>query len=428
MILSLPLSLFAALLACVHYTIGESSTCSASGQGGAGCHEHVDNATTVHEIGLDALSRLTGNRPTAWRETYMKHTSVSYGQVNRLQLFFGSDEEQRFVVKRFNISSKDNPVPFMREKFSDPEVWSLVKQRWYDQIFVEAAAYTHLWEPLLAAGLAVPRLLYMSNTSAEQRFITFVSEDLLVSYPVAGYKNRIMSKDEMYACTKYLARFHALFWEQPQAVERGRRSRGNFWHLDDLQSLMLERKPKDFTNKYISNRDWQRLRNAAKAVDSRLAARPLQPQDARHAFRFRTLIHGDVQPENLFCTHMNAPPDVRCALLDFSWVGEGYAACDLVRFLSQWTRPVVDLLTKHYHEVLMKEIGQRGEGFTLHVLWQQFELCMVDFVRYSLVDDSLGLTQWNMDITKAVLQRLDGGKILKKSSYARKVEKHFPWT
>jgi len=143
--------------------------------------------------------------------------------------------------------------------------------------------------------------------------------------------------------------------------------------------------------------------------------------------RLSTLVHGDMVVGNMLCFDTKSPPEAKCAMLDLSWVGEGYAACDLVSFLARWTLPAAEILTRHYHEVLMKELGQRSEGFTYQVLWQQFELCMVDWVRNILVDNNGILKEWNMDFIMDVLQRLDGGQILKKSSYARNVEKRFPW-
>ncbi|MBF0282449.1 MAG: DUF1679 domain-containing protein [Zetaproteobacteria bacterium] len=119
----------------------------------------------------------------------------------------------------------------------------------------------------------------------------------------AGYPLRpgALSREQMHACLRWLANFHAKFLHDRG---EGLWNVGSYWHLatrPDEWSAMAEGP----------------LKLSAKALDARL-----------NGAKFQTLVHGDAKVEN-FC--FSPAGDV--AAVDFQYVGRGVGVKDLAYFL-----------------------------------------------------------------------------------------------
>ncbi|CAE7226551.1 pkn1 [Symbiodinium sp. CCMP2592] len=251
--------------------------------------------------------------------------------------------------------------------------------RFMQGFHVEAAAYKNLSKELLAADLAVPRVLHVEEVELGEPFVILL-EDLSLRFPRgAGAAVRHFHGAETLAALRWLAGFHALFWEKPFAEQRGLWQQGSYWILDKLGQLQLEALPADFSNRYLTAQETQRLRRAALAVDQRLAGKdPEHP--GKTDSRFRTLVHGDAKPENMLCSDGPAP---RCAALDFGWVGEGYGVRDVAYLLwDQIATNVVEDLLSEYHTMLLDRLPHPAKSaYTRTVLKQHFDLAVLDFIR-----------------------------------------------
>lgn len=66
-------------------------------------------------------------------------------------------------------------------------------------------------------------------------FLTLYLEDLSKRFPRGAHGEvRRMSWEETRGALSWLAGFHGLFWERPEALERGLWPRGSYWILDAL--------------------------------------------------------------------------------------------------------------------------------------------------------------------------------------------------
>lgn len=165
---------------------------------------------------------------------------------------------------------------------------------------LESYRVEHAWYAQFAGRCGdqarVPKLLHAEETPSGWRFVL---EDLNAN----GFPERRPdpSDKEMKACLRWLARFHALFFdENPEGLW----STGTYWHLDtrpdELEAM------KDL-----------RLKEAAGAIDRRLSQ-----------CAFQTLVHGDAKVAN-FCFGRGG-----VAAVDFQYVGGGVGIKDVAYFLS----------------------------------------------------------------------------------------------
>lgn len=338
-------------------------------------------------------------------------------------------------IVRVHMALDHAPLPSIIAKQIRPkaglevgEMLTLTEHSRFMQGFhVEAAAYKNLSEELLAADLAVPRVLHVEEVELGDPFVILL-EDLSLRFPRgAGAAVRHFHGAETLAALRWLAGFHALFWEKPFAEQRGLWQQGSYWILDKLGQLQLEALPADFSNRYLTAQETQRLRRAALAVDQRLAGRdPEHP--AKTDSRFRTLVHGDAKPENMLCSHGPAP---RCAALDFGWVGEGYGVRDVAYLLwDQIATNVVEDLLSEYHTMLLDRLPHAAKSaYTRTVLKQHFDLAVLDFIRWELGFKGgtyFWAMPWAIQTLRTVLDQLDGGVLRSTAHYATAVARAFP--
>jgi len=353
-------------------------------------------------------------------------SEAGYGEINRLSLEF--DNADNFgrapidvIVKRFRPKPLSNaPAGSMAAVEHDRHMRAFV---------VEAAAYVNLSRSLTEVGLAAPQLFFATEAYIDKPF-TLLLEDISSKFPRgANGELRHMSAAEISGAVRWLAGFHALFWEKACVEERGLWSRGSYWHLDQLGLLELEGVPTGYKNRYISVDEWQRLRSAAKAIDRRLSGRPASIEREKDT-RFQTLLHGDAKPENMLCSARSGM-QVQCAALDFAWTGEGYGMYDIMYLLwGEYTQDIVDGYLGEYHDELLRNLGRRAsEEYTPLVMRQHFELCVLDFIRWWAgfrKGEHFWAMPWALQIMREVLQRLDSGHLVSESEYAAAIDREYP--
>lgn len=382
----------------------------------------ADNATTVLELGVDVLAAVFGRRPVQWRERRLAYILASideagFGEITRVGLEFADAPPRSLIAKRFLPSSP----------LAGAHIDVIEHRRHMQSFFVEASVYTNLSVELVRAGLAAPRLLHATAVEPQRPF-TLLLEDLTARFPRGGDAQiRRMSASEVAASLRWLAGFHALFWERAPGPDQGLWPRGTYWILDELGVLEMEAVPEGFSNRYLAREEWTRLRAAAVAIDRRLAGRPATDDSASApSRRHRTLLHGDAKPENVLCSGNDDA--ATCAALDFAWSGEGYGLCDVMYVLwGELTQAIVDDYLGHYRKELLKRLP--GHDFPQRVMQQHLELCVVDFLRWWAGfrgGKHFWAMPWAMDLLRNVLSRLDGGKLLSPDAYCSAVDREFP--
>ncbi|MEL6183205.1 MAG: phosphotransferase [Myxococcota bacterium] len=234
---------------------------------------------------MRAILEATGARELI-RGPRLQSLWSGYGELFRAQLVGGTRE--RVVIKRVQ-------PPTDR---AHPRGWSTSlgherKLRSYD---VELSFYRD-WAPRLGADARVAECLAAAR---DDDGWWFVLEDLDAS----GYHLRRTeaSPEEVRACLRWLARFHARFMgDPPGSLWRV----GTYWHLATRsEELAATRDPA--------------LREAAPHLDERLSD-----------CRFPTVVHGDAKLANFCFT-----PEAQVAGVDFQYAGGGTGMKDVAYFLS----------------------------------------------------------------------------------------------
>ena len=75
---------------------------------------------------------------------------------------------------------------------------------------------------------------------------------------------------------------------------------------------------------------------------------------------------------------------MECALLDLSWVGEGYGMYDLMYLLwGEFTQENVDASLGEYRAELLRRLPPgAGDDYAPEVMRRHFELCVLDLLRW----------------------------------------------
>lgn len=175
---------------------------------------------------------------------------------------------------------------------------------------------------------------------------------------------------------------------------------GCYWHLDTRQQ--------EFQS---IPRSWSELRGVADRVDAVLKG---QRADGSETTCHQTLVHGDFKSANLL---WNA--DGRCCAYDFQYVGKGLGVRDMAKFVVS----AVDIdvleedqgeqqLLQHYHTELLKQLRSNGKAeaaqrYSYEVMVAQFELCLVDYVRFMAGWGFWGNVEWASERTREIIKRID---------------------
>lgn len=214
--------------------------------------------------------------------------------------------------------------------------------------------------------------------------------------------------------TYRLAKLHAAYWGDRAALAcgggegGGLQAQGCYWHLDT--------RPDEHAR--MGSSGWMgRLRLAARAIDLRLKADPLQ-----------SVCHGDAKGANIL--YATAEGGAALPLVyDFQYCGKACVAKDLAYFFNVEAGASEEgALLQHYHAQLTALLLAQGDTPpNLEALKTALELALCDWRRFSEV----GLGGWgdggaNRRV-QALLTKLDGGKALaSEQGYMEAMQREFP--
>ena len=299
-------------------------------------------------------------------------------------------------------SSGSPPLSIVAKRVELPPVCdSIGDQRKKDSYDVEANFYArgHA-ERLIAAGAAVPFPLHVEHRPGEGVTICMTRVDGSSSH-----------RNGCEAFMQWLATLHATYWGRradEACGEGGLQAQGCYWHLDT--------RPEEHAR--MGSSGWMgRLKLAARAIDLRLKADPLQ-----------SVCHGDAKGANIL--YGTGAGGAAVALVyDFQYCGKACVAKDLAYFFNVEARAADEApLLRLYHERLCAALREQGDAPpSLEALRTALELALCDWRRFSEV----GLGGWgdggaNRRV-KALLDRLDGGTALpSEQAYIEAMGREFP--
>jgi len=292
-------------------------------------------------------------------------------------------------------------VTIMAKRIKLPQRCSSVgDQRKKDSYDVEAAFYLNGHaERLIREGCAVPFPLFVESTRGDGLTICMSKLD-----GNSGW----MDEGQMKAVMTWLACLHATFWgpRADEAVAAGLQPQGCYWYLDTRAE----------EHSRMPSKGWEgRLRLAARAIDLRLKADPLQ-----------SVCHGDAKDANIVFSDGG---DGSAALMyDFQYCGKAPPTKDLAYALTCASNvpTAEEALLQHYHSELSRRLEALGDKPpTMDALKTSLALSYCDLGRWMS-----GWGWWGNPINDkiiAVLDRLDEGKTLKsEEDYADAVRREFP--
>jgi len=237
-----------------------------------------------------------------------------YGEIARYKVTGGI--QSSVVLKHVKLPEEKN----------HPRGWNtdISHQRKIKSYQVESAWYQELAQKC-DDSCRIPKCYAVEKSAPENREMEFLI--LLEDLNAAGYpvRKRTVSIEEMKACLKWLANFHAVFLTENQERHVNNKlesdnqfgsgnkhcpsnklwSIGTYWHLDtrsdELKAL-----------------DDIALKSASSEIDKKL-----------NQCRFQTLVHGDAKLAN-FCFSKDG---LSVAAVDFQYIGGGCGMKDVAYFI-----------------------------------------------------------------------------------------------
>jgi hypothetical protein len=209
-----------------------------------------------------------------------------YGKIIRVGL--SGSALKSVVVKHVQLEQQNHPRGWNTDLSHERKLKSYkIETEWYKS-----------WSLKTDDDCKTPRCLALDTIDGE---VLMVLEDL----DALGFEGRRSSSvnwDELFACIRWLANFHAVFMgEKPSGLWKT----GTYWHL--------ETRPEE-----LQVLDDTALKNAAAAIDLKLVNSP-----------FQTIVHGDAKLAN-FCF---AEDGKKVAAVDFQYVGGGCGMKDVAYFV-----------------------------------------------------------------------------------------------
>jgi len=319
------------------------------------------------------------------RSTPVARLWKGMGSVHELRIRTQEGEDVVFLAKRIQLPKKCSSLGDRRKK---------------DSYEVEATFYSkgHA-EEMIQAGCPVPFPLLVDHSRGSGLTICMTK--------LHGLPGRL-NEEQSRAALSWLARLHGTYWGPlaDAAVERGLQPQGTFWYLDT--------RPEELAN--MPSRGWEgRLKLAAKALDLRLKADPMQ-----------TICHGDPKGENMLFAEKGG--ELEALVYDFQYLGKAPPTKDLAYlFTCASSSPELEQrLLRFYHSELSKVLEGRHVPPTFEELDASLALSFCDLARWM----SGWGGWWGENIvykTQEVLFRLDGGtKLASEEAYIDAMRREFP--
>uniref|UniRef100_A0A7S2TM14 CHK kinase-like domain-containing protein n=1 Tax=Lotharella oceanica TaxID=641309 RepID=A0A7S2TM14_9EUKA len=230
----------------------------------------------------------------------------------------------------------------------------------------------------------------------------FYLEDLDAKYPNNLYS---LSVAQCKTVLTWMARYHAHFWgadaaekESEKKADQGLWAQGGYWYLDTRREELKNAGYNSALRQVVA---------CADVIDQRLKDTP-----------FSTIVHGDPKCANI----VFSKDEKECALYDFQYTGRAPGTKDLAYlFVTSCNEDCYkheDDLLKHYLKELQTALLKRGDAlaakgakaYTMEALVEEFELSILDFLRFLAGWGSWGNVRWATTRSKKRLAEIAKAK------------------
>jgi aminoglycoside phosphotransferase (APT) family kinase protein len=242
-----------------------------------------------------------------------------------------------------------------------------------------------------------------------------------------------LSVSEAKRALKWIARLHAMFWndEKSQDWRRDLWTRGGFW-TDGKDAINIQTISAQWsqTVRWLQTHHPELVSEEVKGIGKRIQALagPLDRFLSMESAGPRgTMTHGDYKAANLFLSESRADDNSlgaeSVAVVDFQFSGGGLGAEDISYLLfsdarGHYFNDEEDLLQVYHEELVTSLIEQRKGGpssISLDCLKMQYELSRIDFTRHLLGRGWVASTEGDALLVRALAETLlniDGGSPL----------------
>ena len=360
-----------------------------------------------------AISKSLGEAFTGGRST-----PVYYITCNVMRPGWDQPKERHFVAKLVIMegdASTNARLATKRESYA-------VERRFYD------VAAPRIRDDPMACGIAleIPRLLASDRDGSKPHpAVCFLMNDVRSR----GFPRHpeFLSVSEAKRALKWIARLHAMFWNDGKSQDwrRDLWKRGGFW-TDGKDAVNMQTTSAQWTQtvRWLQTHHPELVSEEVKGIGKRIQALA-GPLD-----RFLSMESAgpsDYKAANLFLSESRAGDDPlgaeSVAVVDFQFAGGGLGAEDVSYLLfsdarGHYFNDEDDLLQVYHEELVTSLIEQRKGGpssISLDCLKMQFELSRVDFTRHLLGRGWVASTEGDVLLVRALattLSNIDGGSPL----------------
>ena len=353
-----------------------------------------------------------------------RSTPVYYISCDVMRPGWDQPKERHFVAKLVIMegdASTNAKLSMKRESYA-------VERRFYDvaapRIRDDAGA--------CSAGLEIPKLLASDRDGSKPHpAVCFLMNDVR-SRGFTAHPN-FLSVSEAKRALKWVARFHAVFWNDDKAQDwrRDLWTRGGFWTdgKDAINNQAISSQWSQTVRWLQTNHPelvseevkgiGKRIQALAGLLDRFLSTESVGPRG--------TMIHGDYKAANLFLSDSSDGNDClgaeSVAVVDFQFSGGGLGAEDVCYLLFSDARghyfDEEDELLRVYHEELITSLIEQRKGgpssISLDCLKMQYKLSRIDFTRHLLGRGWVASTEGDKLLVGALAETLlsiDGGSPL----------------
>jgi hypothetical protein len=319
---------------------------------------------------------------------------AGYGEINSFSIQFGDGTTSSFVIKRVNPPHSDGD--------DDDEYASVSHLRKLKSYAIEAHFYEEI-APILSqltnvtCTVPIPySIITINSTTSTKRSFQFILSDLSTNYSTS-YGS--LTQMQTFHALSWLAKFHSTFYQHPIVTSCNNSNdanttsetiwtNGGYWHLqtrlDELESIDSSRRNK-FSCLHPDNSQ------LAFIIDDRMN------ESSNSSV---TLVHGDYKSANILFPRSQSKnsndneQNDGCAVVDFQYCGAGYGMKDVVMLIvssvssSTLNKVGEEELLNFYYKEFQKYYQQTRDAdsgtnsFTMEIMKKQFELCLLDYVRF----------------------------------------------
>ena len=398
-------------------------------------HESLPNKQQIQSVEVVSLEQSVGEAFTGGRSTPVYHvqTKLLFSKNN------GVEKERSFIIKLVDMRTSDSSGDSNNPKLQMKRESYAVERRFYKTV-APALTKDH--------ALTVPKLLLSDHDGKHPYDIAcWLMNDVRTQYPL--HPTVLSAATHMKAALQWLAKFHAIHWNQLQPQTSSSSStmtnsgdwrrdlwdRGGFWTKEyssgGISNSWLQ------TCQWISKNQQNvcTVTSTTKSLSTRLLGlrQPLihYMKKIAASSSWSTCLHGDYKAANLFFTSnvedttTETEIDQRCvAVVDFQFAGAGTPAEDFAyvlfpdAFCDYWSEEeeLLQLYYDHFIQALINSNVGGPSSLPYDVFLRLYRLSQLELTMYWLSKGWVASTPGDaklVSVLEQTVDEIDGGTALR---------------